>query len=278
MDYEAEYSVRARVPEHAAINQDWALRAEAYRTRLVHEGRAALGLAYGPGPCQFVDIFSPVAAAGRAPLALFVHGGCWRGQDPRKFSHLAAGLNACGVRVALVGYDLCPQVRIAGIIEEVRRACLFLFARHGERIVVFGHSAGGHLAAFMLATRWREIEPRAPAALVPAAYAISGVFDLVPLLATSINADLRLDAEEARAASPLFAAPPVGLVFDAVVGGEESSEFRRQSREMAREWEKAGVRARCEEVAGANHFTVLEPLGDARSAMTERLADLCRRA
>ncbi|HKN08819.1 MAG TPA: alpha/beta hydrolase, partial [Pseudomonadota bacterium] len=119
--------------------------------------------------------------------------------------------------------------------------------------------------------------PKAPADLVPAGYAISGLFDLTPLLHVSMAADLRLDEATARGASPLlWPPPPRGRVFDAVVGALESNEFLRQSRVIAEVWEKAGVRTRYQEIAGTNHFTVLDALCDPASAMASRIAELAR--
>src|SRR5947199_236452 len=103
-------------------------------------------------------------------------------------------------------------------------------ARTGRPMRVYGHSAGGHLAAATLATDWRGLDPTAPAGLVPAAYSVSGVFDLAPLIGASMNQDLRLDAATARRVSPLFWPAPAGRTLDSVVGGLESAEFLRQAR------------------------------------------------
>jgi arylformamidase len=211
-----------------------------------------------------------------ASLALFIHGGYWRSLDPSLFSHMARGLNAHGVAVAVAGYDLCPVVTIAAIIDEVRHACLFLWQRLGRRIMVYGHSAGGHLAAALVATDWQALYPKLPRDLVPAACAISGVFDLTPLVEVTMNEDLQLDEAKARQISPLFWPAPKGRAFDAVVGGLESSEFLRQSRDITDTWTKAGVATRYQEIAGANHFTVIDALADPDSALVGRLAELAR--
>jgi len=282
MDYEAEYNNRARVPEHAEIFARWAREAEDYRAEAMKERRAELGLSYGSTLRQAIDLFFPSSgsnAAGTAagvPLALFVHGGYWRSLDPSLFSQMARGLNAHGVAVAVAGYDLCPQVTIAEIIEQIRHACLFLWLRLERRIMVYGHSAGGHLAAAMVATDWQALYPKAPASLVPAACSISGLFDLAPLQQTAMAEDLRLKETAMRAVSPLFWPPPEGQTFDAVVGALESSEFLRQSRVVVETWAKARARTRYEEIAGANHFTVLDPLSDPQSGMVQRLAALAR--
>jgi arylformamidase len=275
IDYEAEYNNRARVPEHAEIFARWAREAEDYRAETLKAGRAELGLFYGDPPRQYLDLFLPAAGDG-APLAVFIHGGWWRAFDPSMYSQMARGLNAHGVAVAVVGYDLCPNVTIAAIIEQMRRACGFLWQRFGRRMVVYGHSAGGHLAGAMVATDWPSLYPKAPADLIPAGYSISGIFDLTPLMDTSINQDLRLDAAVARKVSPVFWPIVSGRVFDAVVGGLESEEFKRQSRIIAQAWQGT-AQTRYEEIAGTNHFTVIDALADPQSAMVARVAELAQR-
>ena len=276
IDYEAEYNNRARVPEHPQIFARWTREAENYRADAMEERRAELGLSYGSTMRQIVDLFLPRPNV-TAPLAVFIHGGYWRSLDPSLFSQMARGLNAHGVAVAVVGYDLCPQVTITAIIDQIRHACLFLWQRTGQRsMMVYGHSAGGHLAAAMLATDWQALYPKAPPQLVPAAYSISGVFDLTPLINVSLQEDLRLDEAEARSVSPLFWPPPKGLPFDAVVGQLESGEFLRQSRVIAEAWQKGGAQTRYQEIPGANHFTSIDPLSDPRSDMVKRVAELAR--
>ncbi len=220
LDYEAEYNNRARVPEHAEIFARWTREAQAFRAEASAERRAELGLGYGTGPRQIIDLFAP-AGGTQAPLAMFVHGGYWRSLEPQMFSHMARGLNARGVCVAVAGYDLCPQVRITDIVGQIRQASVYLWHRFGRRVLVSGHSAGGHLAACMLATDWKALAPDAPADLVACAYSLSGVFDLAPLRHVSMNADLRLDEAEAQAMSPLAWPVAPGRVLDAVVGGDE---------------------------------------------------------
>lgn len=275
LDLEAEYNNRARVPEHADIFLRWAREAEDFRAEMLKAGRAELGLSYGDTPRQTIDLFAAEQAE-HTPLAIFVHGGWWRSLEPSTFSQMARGLNANGATVAVVGYDLCPNVSIAAIVDQIRRACAFLWQRLGRRMLVYGHSAGGHLAAAMVATDWASLYPKAPPDLVPAAWAVSGVFDLSPLLQISVNQDLRLDAEEARRLSPASWSVPQGRVFDAVVGGLESSEFKRQGQLIVKAWQGA-AETRYDEVPGANHFTVIDPLADPQSAMTRRLAELARR-
>jgi arylformamidase len=275
IDYEVEYDNRARVPEHPEIFSRWIGEAENYRAETLKAGRARLGLPFGDTPRQTMDLFLPEAGEA-APLALFIHGGWWRSLEASMFSQMARGLNAGGIAVAVAGYDLCPNVAIADIIGQVRRACAFLWQRFERRIFVCGHSAGAHLAAAMVATDWPALYPKAPADLVPSGYAASGVYDLLPLIGISVNQDLRLDADTARAVSPLYWPVKPGRIFDAVAGGLESGEFKRQSQAIVQAWRDAGAQTRYEEIAGANHFTIIDALADPHSTMTARVVELAR--
>ena len=257
IDLEREYNNRARVPDNPAIMALWASESAAYRA--IKPPRV---MAYGSGERHTFDLFE----AGDGPAVLYVHGGYWQALDKSFHSIHARGLNARGVSVAVPSYDLCPNVRIGDIVENIRAAVQTLARETGREVIVSGHSAGGHLAACMLATE----------ASVPAAYAISGVFELAPLIATSLNEKLRLDEDEAESLSPLNWPGPEGKILDAVVGGAESGEFQRQSADMVRAWGEDGVEARYEEIEDANHFTVIAPLTDPGSAMVERIAQLAR--
>ncbi|MFJ6025761.1 alpha/beta hydrolase [Brevundimonas sp. NPDC092305] len=260
IDLEAEYNNRARVPDHPATMARWRESAEAARA-----AHPPTPIAYGPGEREVMDLFEPVPDA---PVAVFLHGGYWQALDRSWFSWVAPALLHHGVSVAVPSYDLAPTVRLGTILKQVRAAVDLIRARSGRRPVVFGHSAGGHMSACMLS------EARASAAL-----AISGVFDLRPLVHTSLNDALKLDANEAAALSPIFwpvpnGSTPGGTVLDCVVGGDESPEFLRQSRMMADHWANNGVETRYEALAGLNHFTVLDPLFDPGSALVRRIVEL----
>jgi len=262
MSLEAQYNNRALVPDHPAVMQRWRETAESARTATPPQQ-----IAYGSGPREVMDLFE---VAPDAPVAVFLHGGYWQALDKDWFSGLAPALVAHGVSLAIPSYDLCPDVRLGRILHQVRAAVEAVRARTGSRPLVFGHSAGGHMAACMLS------EGRASAAV-----ALSGVFDLAPLIPTSLNVALKLDAAEAAALSPVHwpvpnGSTPGGSVLDCVVGGDESPEFLRQSRMMADLWGGKGVQTRYQALPGLNHFTVLDPLFDADSALVKRVVDLAR--
>jgi arylformamidase len=271
IDLEAEYNNRARVPEHHALIAGWARDAAMYRTEAANRHRA---ISYGPTPRQTIDIFEPAQPkSGKMPV-LFIHGGYWQALDPGFFSHMAKGLNAHGVSVGVVGYDLCPDVSIGTIIEQMMAAAQTMHRTFQSPVVASGHSAGGHLAACLVATDWQAINPDLPERMVPAGLAISGLFELEPLVPTSVNTKLGLDIPAARSFSPRLWTPPSGITFDAWVGGNESPEYLRQSASINAVWAAADNATRYEEVPGADHFTVTAGLADADSAMTFRLAEL----
>ena len=280
-----EYDNRARVPEHPVHIARWQADARAYREETAASGQSLLGLSYGPHLRQTMDLFGPAAKADQGaggPILLFIHGGYWRGLDPSFFSHLAKGANAHGVTVAIPGYRLCPEVGIGDIIEDVRSAARFLYARSGRRMAVAGHSAGGHLTACLLGTDWQACDASLPADLTTKGFSISGLFDLLPMMQTVMNADFTLDAPEAKCVSPALWTLPAGvanqLVMDAVVGGDESDEYFRQSALIADVWGKQGATVSWSKHPNTNHFTILAPMAEPDSAMTARLVELAQQA
>ena len=132
------------------------------------------------------------------------------------------------------------------------------------------------MSACLVATDWKKLGADLPDDLVPAGLSISGLFGLAPLMQTSMNQDLQIDAESIERISPLGWNVARGRVLDAWVGGDESGEFLRHSREIADTWSRKGVATRYVEVPRTNHFTVLDPLADPSSEMCGRLVELVR--
>jgi arylformamidase len=249
LDYETEYNNRRRVPEHVEINERWALLAAAYRLA----GDTRMDQPYGKRERQRYDIF--YAADEDAPLVVYVHGGYRQRGDRKDYSFIARELNASGITVALPSYSLCPAVSVMEIADELQLCIATLWKQTKKRPVVVGHSAGGHLAAEMLSRDWSGLAG-VPAHLVQ-----------------------RLTAGTARAASPLFRPPPPkGRRFIAAVGGEESDEFLRQAGDIVDAWRKVGIDARCEIVAGTNHFTILDELIRPGSALLSAIVGLALEA
>ncbi len=266
--FDAQYDNRARIPEHLEILAQWTERSERTRTALA----CKLDLAYGSDPTERLDIFPSTGPD--APILVHLHGGYWRALDKRDHSFVAAPFVDAGAMVVVPNYALCPAVSIEHIVLQLVRALAWVWRHGGEhggdptRIVVAGHSAGGHLAAMLLACDWRAVDPDLPADLVRAALAVSGVFELEPLRhAPFLAPDLNLDAASARRLSPAVMPAPLGRLV-AVVGGDESEEFLRQSALIAEAW---GPGAVCEQVPRRHHMNVLHELAEPGSR-THRLA------
>jgi acetyl esterase/lipase len=268
LDFEAEYNNRARVPDHPTHIAGWQRDAAAYR----ETARCELDLAYGPGERHRLDLFHPEGGDPGGPVVLFIHGGYWQAFDKSSSSHLARGANARRLTVAIPSYDLAPQVKLSEIIAQVEAAANFVMQRTGRSLVATGHSAGGHLTACLMA------KPDALQRPIRVGMPISGLFDLAPLVPTSINRALRMSVDEARELSPLNWTPPTSGRLVAVVGGAESSEFLRQSSAIVEQWGKAGLAARYHEVPGANHFDVIAGLANPGDPLVDILADLAREA
>jgi arylformamidase len=270
IDYESEYNNRLRVPDHVTIAPRWQQASAAYRSA----ARADLDQPYGPGERHRYDLFR--CGSDNDPLAVYIHGGYWQRGDRKDYSFVADKLNAAGIDVVLPSYSLCPAVSVMEIVAELRLCLAAVWRKTGQYPVVTGHSAGGHLTAAMVATDWSTVAG-VPADLVRAGVAISGVFDLAPLIPTSINDLVGLNDASAREASPLlWPPPPKGRTLVAVVGGAESSEFLRQSREIADAWGRAGLVTECLVVPAADHFTVVDELSRPASPLFARVAALAR--
>lgn len=272
-----QYSPRLAIPEHPRIIERWRRWSADYRAA----ARAELDIAYGPGADETLDLFLP--DADDAPIHAFLHGGYWQAMHKDDFSFVARALVEAGVAVAVVNYALCPAVTLDEIVRQVRSALAFVWREGGRfgcdpsNIQVSGHSAGGQLTAMMVATGWPAFAAELPADLVKSGVAISGIFELEPLRHTPINDALGLDAEAARRNSPAFMTPPWPAPLALAVGGDESAEFHRQSRDFAARWGAAGCAVEHVAAPGCNHFTVVEQMADATSPLTRAMLRLLGR-
>ena len=269
--YEAQYNNRLSIPDAATYNVRGVERSAAARARLA----ARLDIPYGPSARQRIDLY-PAARPG-APVLSFIHGGYWRSREKSEFAFIAEPFVAAGITVAMPEYDLTPSVTVATIVEQMVAAHAWLYrhaASHGAdpaRLFVAGHSAGGHLAAMMAATRWNEVDPALPVDMVKGAYAVSGLFDLMPMLHFSFNADIRLDAASAKALSPTERTPAWPVPVRTAAGALESDEFRRQCRALAERW-PASVRGHLD-VPGCHHLSVAEALADPGNVLFASVRD-----
>lgn len=266
------YNNRALVPDFASYSDKWVQTSKAARG----SQPCTLDVAYGKAGGEKLDVFPTTTK--NAPVVVFIHGGYWRSLDKSDHSFIAPAFTAQGACVVVPNYDLCPAVTIPEITMQTVRALAWAYrniAQHGgdpKRITVIGHSAGGHLAAMLLACVWKAYAADLPADLVKNALSISGLYDLEPLRhAPNVKDSLKLTPAQVRKASPaLLPAPRKGKLYS-VAGGIESAEFLRHNRLIQSAWGKKTVPV-CEELPGLHHFSVLDALVEP----THRLHQLAR--
>jgi arylformamidase len=260
------YNNRELVPEHPQFMARWSESSERARARMI----CYLDRAYGEQPGETIDLFP--ARKGDGSCLMFIHGGYWRALDKKDFSFLAPALVDAGVSLAVVNYDLCPRVSMEEIVRQMLRASRWLWLNAEEygmdqdRLYVGGHSAGGHLTAMLMCAVWPAFDRALPKDLWKGGLAISGVYDLRPLLEVEwLNGDLKLDPESALKLSPAFLPPATRAPVMTCVGGEESSEFLRQNALLGSRWR--GAFAGDIAAPGKHHFSVVDGLADQKSAL-----------
>lgn len=195
-------------------------------------------------------------AGGDAPLLVFVHGGYWQALSAAESLYLASGALAAGWSFAAVEYTIAPAAGVATMVEECRAALgRVADAVPHASLVLAGHSAGAHLAAMVAVAA-------EPPVRVDALVLLSGVYDLRPLVHTTINEPLGLTDDAAAALSPLLlpvrSVPPTCVA----VGEVETAAFHEQSRAMA-----ARLRVTDLVVPTRHHFDIVDDLVDPSTAV-----------
>lgn len=258
MDWDEAYKNSAYIPGGDGFPARWSEAAAKFRAG----ARSKLDQPYGPGDRERYDLFLP---DGRPRgTVVFLHGGYWLAFDKSSWSHLAAGPLAHDWAVAIPSYTLCPHARIGEIVRQIGRAVSRIAEELSGELRLTGHSAGGHLAT-------RLVCADSPfAGRIAKTLSISGLHDLRPLIQTSMNRELRLDAAEAIAESPALLAARPGTRVTAWVGGNERPEFIRQTALLADHW--ADVKQVI--APGRHHYDVIDELAEASSPMVAELLDL----
>ncbi len=270
---DAQYNAGAAVPDAAAQMRGYAERSAQARASL----RGTLDVRYGPTLDETLDIFP--AERADAPVFVFLHGGYWRALSSKDFSAIATGLQPLGITTVVVNYSLCPKVTIDEITRQSRAAVAWTLTHigaHGgdaHRVAVGGHSAGGHLSAMCLQTRWAE-DYGLPTDPLAGGVLVSGVYDIAPLRHSYLQPQIRLDDGIIERNSPLFGVRACRTPLLVTWGDDESAEFARQSNAYADAWEAAGNRCERLPQPGANHFTAIAGFEDSASPLCRWLAEV----
>lgn len=265
-EVEAQFNPRVAVKDAERYLAEFAERSRAARERM--DGK--LDVAYGEHRMSTLDVFR--AASENPPLHVFLHGGYWRALDKSDHSFLAEPLVAAGATTVVLNYDLCPQVTVDDIVRQVRAGITWIYHHAADlggdrdRFYLSGHSAGAQLAVMALDRNWLESEGL-PADAIKGIVAVSGIYDLTPVLRITVNEEIRLTYEMAERNSPMRHPPdPLAPVLIAV-GGEETVGWIEQSRDFDETCRRSGVACGYLEVPGAHHFSILYELADRDSPL-----------
>ena len=266
---EREYSARDTVSEEVfeKVIGDYAV--ESARMRESMDCR--LDVSFGSSPDEVVDIFP---AGENAPVFIWVHGGYWRMLSHKESSFMAETFVRRGAAVVAVNYSLAPAARLDTIVDQCRRAVAWVYHNAGEfgidreRIFIGGSSAGGHLVGMLIAAGWHA-DADVPTDVIKGCCALSGIYDLEPIRLSLPNSWLDLDEEAARRNSPIHFVPERdGCPLIVSYGGNETSEFKRQTDEFAAAWRSRGFAAEHVDMADTNHFDIVMDFLDPDGALT----------
>ncbi len=273
--YSQQYNARASIPEHPQIFTRW--QRDSALVRRTHAG--LLDLPFGNSPGERLDFYP--APLPNAPLLVFIHGGWWRSLDKSDFTFVVPGYRREGFNVALTNYTLAPEASIEEITRQQLRALAWLYRNASryefdrERIVVAGHSAGGHLAAMMLAAQWQQWSDDLPTGLVKAGVLLSALTDLDVIRHVDFVAeDLKLTDDSIARLSPARMPQSHPAPFITGVGALESDEFKRQNALIIDRW-RANHRADVP-LDGCNHLTICDAFGSPDHPLFAATCDLVR--
>src|SRR5882757_8329549 len=228
-----------------------------------------LDLKYGPRERNRIDF---LRARDGAPTLLFIHGGYWQSRAKEVFSVVAEGPQTHGINVAMIGYTLAPDATLDEIVGEIHAGVDFLAGQlpalgaTATGIVVSGWSAGGHLTSMALSN------PH-----VRAGMAISGIYDLEPIRHSYLNEKLRLDEAMSQRNSPMMQQGGVAKPLSLVAGGAELPLLRKQTADFAGHRARHGLPVTYEEIAGADHFSVMNEMMAPQGRITTLIRQLFER-
>lgn len=209
-----------------------------------------------------VDVFPSPSQSG--PVVVYIHGGYWQELD-RSHSHFAgAALQQGGWGCVVVEYPLAPESGIATMIDVCAEAIRWT-KQHLDprRLVVNGSSAGAHLAACAAADANVTVD---------GLLLFSGVYDLEPLIATSVDTALQLTPDEARVLSPLHRTPALVPTFLSC-GEHETPWFKDLNHTYADYLCTYDIDTQRHESLSRNHFDIVFDLCNPASQARRWLAD-----
>jgi arylformamidase len=270
-EIELQYNPRTTVPDVNIYIARGEKESQAARDRYAFQS----DVRYGRGPLADLDFF-PSAKPG-SPLAIFIHGGYWRGRDKKDYTFVANGLMPSGCAVAVMNYDLCPNVTLPEIVQQIKDGLEWIASQAGawgfdaKNIFVFGHSAGAHLIAAVLAQTGQPYQLKP--GLIKKAYLLSGVYNVEPVLDISVNEEIKLKPEQVHAMSPINFSFDPSVAYEVIVGGAEPRDWIGESNNMAEHLKKQGCKVGHHVLAGLNHYSLMFELETPEGFISKIISD-----
>lgn len=265
------FRIRDHVADFDQIVRDLLARSETARQSLPMQA----DIAYGTGAAETLDLFFPEGERRGLPVHMFIHGGYWRMFSKRDYAYVAETVTAAGAIAVIIDYALMPKVRMATIVDQVRRAGRWATERIADfggdpaRLTVSGHSAGAHLASFLF-------HRGAPTPPVQAALLLGGLYDLQPLQASFLRDEIAITDDEVARFSPMTHAfePKTRVVV--AYGADETPPFHAQAAGFAEALGRQGLHATLRALDRSNHMSSVRDLGVAGTQASDCLVEIIR--
>lgn len=255
MDLSEAYELASHIPNGTTYPFRWQKDAEKFRA----QANCDLDIPYGQSPREVFDIFYPKGVA--KGIIIFIHGGYWLRFDKSFWSHFAKGSLEQGWAVAMPSYDLCPNMRIKQITDQIANAIGIIAGRMSGPIRLIGHSAGAHLVSRMACIDQKHNWSHRVARIMP----ISVIADLKPLMQTNLNDKLNIDAKEALNESPL-SYKKNNIQITIWVGANERPVFLNQSDLLANTWNVEKIVE-----PDTHHFNIIDGMKNSKSHLISKL-------
>lgn len=267
-----QYNNRHHVPDFETYLKKWEiLSREAEKKHPVIKE-----IPYGNLHREFLDVF-PAPNPGSKTL-IFIHGGYWRTFDKSSFYFVADAFAKYGITTVLINYPLAPSASMDQIVASCREALRFVqenlvqFNGDPKQVYVTGHSAGGHLAAMLIAAKGAQSDQT----VIHGICAISGLFNLIPIQLSNLNDSLLMDKAMALRNSPTQLIPAGKVEVILAAGTAETEEFKQQSLELFTNWTNKTNAIQLLSLPGLNHFSILDKLLDSDSPLHKAICRMMR--
>ncbi|MEE3121758.1 MAG: alpha/beta hydrolase [SAR324 cluster bacterium] len=239
--------------------------------------RCQTDISYAEGKHRTLDVFSNPEKPNNGAVQIFIHGGFWHSLDAKVFSFISNGFCPDGSVTVVIDYPLFPDADFQEILQSCQRAIKWVYENADsldidrKRIHISGNSAGGHLVTLLMNRDWPQ-KFSLPHDLIAGGCAISGIYDLTPVMLSIKNEILNLSPEDMERFSPIRQIPEEASELLFFVGSEETPEFLVQQEEIQQSWQKADLQSSAEICSDRNHIDILmRDFADPMSSMNQQV-------